>query len=140
MKRSTDRILTTHAGSLPRPEGLRELVAAKSSGQSGDQEDLNRRIRTGVAEIVQKQIESGIDIVNDGELSKTSFTDYVRARISGFEERNLSPGETPRQEIAARDIREFPEYFATRSLVGAGESLHHLDSGQPNAHYRSYFK
>ena len=98
------------------------MVAAKSSGQSGDQEDLTRRIRTGVAEVVQKQIESGIDIVNDGELSKTSFTDYVRARISGFEERNLSPEETPRQEIAARDIREFPEYFATRSLVGAGRN------------------
>lgn len=122
MKRSTDRILTTHAGSLPRPDGLRELVAAKSSGQPGDQEDLTRRIRTGVAEVVQMQIESGIDIVNDGELSKTSFTDYVRARISGFEERNLSPGETPRQEIAARDMREFPEYFAARSLIGAGRN------------------
>ena len=122
MKRSTDRILTTHAGSLPRPPGLREIVAAKSAGQPYDEGDLARRIHNGVAEVVRLQVDSGIDVVNDGELSKTSFTDYVRSRISGFEERNLRPEDTPRQEIAARDIIEFPEYFADRSLVGAGRN------------------
>ena len=122
MKRSTDRILTTHAGSLPRPEGLREIVAAKSTGQGVDEEDLNRRIRTGVAEVVQMQMQSGIDIVNDGELSKTSFTDYVRSRISGFEEREMPPEERPTQDIAGRDMLEFPEYFATRAQVGAGRN------------------
>jgi len=122
MKRSTDRILTTHAGSLPRPEGLRDVVVAKSTGQAVDEEDLNRRILTGVAEVVQMQIQSGIDIVNDGELSKTSFTDYVRSRISGFEEREMPPEERPTQDIAGRDMLEFPEYFATRAQVGAGRN------------------
>src|SRR5918996_1282462 len=78
MKRSTDRILITHAGNLPRPEGLLEMVTAKSRGQAVDAEDLNRRLRRDIAEVVQQQIASGIDIVNDGEISKTSFTDYVR--------------------------------------------------------------
>ena len=108
MKRSTDRILTTHAGSLPRPEGLREIVAAKSTGQAVDEEDLNRRIRTGVAEVVQLQIQSGIDIVNDGELSKTSFTDYIHSRISGFEERQMPPEEIPAQDIAGPTCWNFP--------------------------------
>lgn len=122
MKRSTDRILTTHAESLPRPDGLREVIAAKSTGQAVDEEALNRRIRTGVAEVVQMQIQSGIDIVNDGELSKTSFTDYVRSRISGFEEREMPPEERPTQDIAGRDMLEFPEYFAARAQVGAGRN------------------
>ena len=122
MKRSTDRILTTHAGSLPRPDGLREVVAAKSTGEPVDEEALNRRIRSGVAEVVQMQIQSGIDIVNDGELSKTSFTDYVRSRISGFEEREMPPEERPTQDIAGRDMLEFPEYFATRAQVSAGRN------------------
>jgi 5-methyltetrahydropteroyltriglutamate--homocysteine methyltransferase len=108
MKRSTDRILTTHAGSLPRPEGLLEMVTAKSRGQAVDAEDLNRRLRRDIAEVVQQQMTSGIDIVNDGELSKTSFTDYVRDRLGGLDPR---PAEAYASAISGRDMQEFPEYF-----------------------------
>src|SRR5215475_9266214 len=93
MKRSTDRILTTHAGSLPRPADLRAMLTAKSTGQPYDQEAFTKRVRSAVAEVVQKQIEAGIDIINDGELGKPNFTTYARERISGFEERPLKPGE-----------------------------------------------
>ena len=120
MKRSTERILTTHAGSLPRPEGLREIVVAKGTGQPYDEGDLSRRLRSGVADVVRLQIESGLDIVNDGELSKPSFTDYARERIGGLEKREMSPEARPAQAISGRDQREFPEYFASRVQVGAG--------------------
>ncbi|PKB63655.1 MAG: hypothetical protein BZY80_06195 [SAR202 cluster bacterium Io17-Chloro-G2] len=120
MERSTDRILTTHAGSLPRPEGLREIVVAKGTGQPFDEADLSRRLKSGVAEVVRLQLESGLDIVNDGELSKPSFTDYARERIGGLEQPEMSPESRPTQAISGRDQREFPEYFASRVQVGAG--------------------
>ncbi len=82
---STDRILTTHAGSLPRPPELRDLVAAKADGTPYDAAAYAQRLRAGVAEVVRRQAECGIDCVNDGELSKTNFTDYVRWRIAGYE-------------------------------------------------------
>ena len=126
MKRSTERILTTHAGSLPRPADLRELLTAKSTGQPYNQEAFTQRVRSAVTEVVQKQIESGIDIINDGELGKPNFTTYARERLSGFEERPLKPGEgSVLLEISGRDRKEFPEYFATRpGFTGAG--LHHV--------------
>ena len=87
MHYSTDRILVTHAGSLPRPPDLRAMVVAKSAGESYEAVTLNRRLAESVAEIVRRQIDAGIDIVNDGELSKYNFTDYVRERIAGYEAR-----------------------------------------------------
>jgi len=66
---STDRILTTHAGSLPRPPDLREMVLAKANGTPYDPAALDARLRSAVAETVQRQAECGIDVVNDGELS-----------------------------------------------------------------------
>jgi len=126
MKRSTDRILTTHAGSLPRPADLREMLTAKSNGQPYNQEAFTQRVRSAVTEVVQKQIESGIDIINDGELGKPNFTYYARERLSGFEERSLKPGEgSVLLEISGRDRKEFPEYFATRTGF-TGASLHHV--------------
>src|ERR1700723_1102557 len=68
---STDRILTTHAGSLPRPPDLREMVLAKANGEPYDPTELDERLKSAVAEAVRRQVESGIDCVNDGELSKT---------------------------------------------------------------------
>jgi 5-methyltetrahydropteroyltriglutamate--homocysteine methyltransferase len=113
MIRSTDRIMITHAGALPRPDDLRDLVFARSAGREYDAALLSRRLRESVAEAVQKQVESGIDSVNDGELSKTNFTNYVRERLSGFETRSVAPGEGPPPlMITGRDIVEFPEYFA----------------------------
>jgi len=93
MMRSTHRILTTHAGSLPRPDDLRALVAAKAGGLPYAEDALAGRVRSAVAEVVRKQVESGIDSVNDGELSKPSFTTYVRGRLGGIEVREPKPGE-----------------------------------------------
>ena len=81
---STDRILVTHAGSLPRPPDLRAMVVAKAAGEAYDGDLFNRRLAESVAETVRRQLDSGIDIVNDGELSKYNFTDYVRGRIAGL--------------------------------------------------------
>jgi len=121
VKRSLDRILVTHAGSLPRPADLRELVAAKSSGQPYDAAALARRLREAVAEVVRRQVATGIDIVNDGELSKPNFLSYARERLAGFEVRQFPPGqEPPVLSISARDRREFPEYFATRGGRATG--------------------
>ncbi len=124
MKRSTERILTTHAGSLPRPPDLRALITAKASGQPYDAAALAQRLREAVAETVRRQVACGIDIVTDGELSKTNFTNYARERLRGFEVREFAPGEGPAPlSISGRDQHEFGEYFATRTgWVGVGPS------------------
>jgi 5-methyltetrahydropteroyltriglutamate--homocysteine methyltransferase len=106
---STDRILTTHAGALPRPPDLREMVVARANGATGDEAAFEDNLRAGVAEVVRRQAECGIDCVNDGELSKTNFTDYVRWRISGYVERPSSG--TRRLSITARDETKFAGYF-----------------------------
>src|SRR5271169_227212 len=106
---STERIMTTHAGSLPRPVDLRDMVVAKANGSSYDAEALERRLKSAVAETVQHQAECGLDCVNDGELSKTNFTDYVRWRIAGYVVR---PSAGPRRlSITARDETKFADYF-----------------------------
>jgi len=109
MNYSTDGILTTHAGSLPRPAGLMDTVLAKARGEAYDQGAFAARLRAAVAEVVKRQVECGLDIVNDGELSKPNFTDYVAARIAGCENR---PGTGFRRlSMTARDERQFREYF-----------------------------
>jgi 5-methyltetrahydropteroyltriglutamate--homocysteine methyltransferase len=110
---STNRILTTHAGSLPRPPDLMEMVFAKANGSPYDPTRLDQRLKSAVAEVVLRQAECGIDCVNDGELSKTNFTDYVRWRIAGYEERPSSGAR--RLSITARDERKFAGYFATNA-------------------------
>ena len=106
---STDRILTTHAGSLPRPAGLMDMVLSKARGEPHDQAALGAQLRSAVADVVERQVACGLDIVNDGELSKPNFTDYVLSRIAGCESR---PGSGDRRlSITARDERKFPEYF-----------------------------
>src|SRR5437879_1436506 len=112
MKRSTDRILVTHAGTLPRPADLAPMVAARANGQPYDEAALATRLRSAVAEGVKAQIAAGIDVVNDGELSKTSFSNYIRERFSGLETRALTPEERgPSRQIYGRDEKDFPEYF-----------------------------
>ena len=114
MKRSTDRILATHAGALPRPDDLKDLVFAKARGDAFDANLLARRLRESVAEVVRRQVECGMDFVNDGEISKTNFTNYCRERLSGFETRHFGPGEGPPPlDISGRDEKLFPEYFAS---------------------------
>ncbi len=84
MKRSVDRFLTTHTGSLPRPPDLVEMMFAKEEGVPVEPAALARRIRESVAEVVEKQIACGVDIVNDGELSKPSYATYIKDRLDGF--------------------------------------------------------
>jgi 5-methyltetrahydropteroyltriglutamate--homocysteine methyltransferase len=97
---SADRILTTHAGSLPRPDDLADLIWARMDGQEVDGAALEARIDDAVAEIVSKQREAGIDVVSDGEMSKTGFSTYVNERFSGFDGRS---------EFQADDVADFPE-------------------------------
>jgi 5-methyltetrahydropteroyltriglutamate--homocysteine methyltransferase len=120
MKRNTNRILTMHAGSLARPPELREMVLAKSNGQPYDAEALARRLRSAVAEVVQQQIAVGLDSINDGEFSKTNFTNYARERLSGHAERSGASG-NPLARIYGRDAQEFSEYFAGRGNLGGRE-------------------
>jgi 5-methyltetrahydropteroyltriglutamate--homocysteine methyltransferase len=84
MKRSSERFLTTHTGSLPRPDDLIHLMYAKENGETVDPAALAARVRSAVAEVVGKQVAAGIDIVNDGEMSKPSYATYVKDRLAGF--------------------------------------------------------
>lgn len=103
MKRSTDRILTTHTGSLPRPADLVPLVDAKDKGEPYDEAEFGDKVRSAVTDIVQTQVDNGVDIVSDGEQGKASFALYVQARIDGF------GGFNPEPRIVA-DRRDFPEW------------------------------
>ncbi|MEO8740406.1 MAG: cobalamin-independent methionine synthase II family protein [Casimicrobiaceae bacterium] len=84
MKRSTERFLTTHTGSLPRPADLIRTMFAKEEGVPVEPEALERRIAAAVKEVVRKQVDAGIDIVDDGEMSKPSYATYIKDRLSGF--------------------------------------------------------
>src|SRR6202035_5953784 len=84
MKTSQDRILTTHVGSLPRPPELRQLLVRKDQGEPYDKAELDRLTRQAVIDIVRRQADVGIDIVNDGEMSKPGYSTYVADRLSGF--------------------------------------------------------
>jgi 5-methyltetrahydropteroyltriglutamate--homocysteine methyltransferase len=102
----TDRILTTHVGSLPRPHDLLDLMKAKLTGLEYDRDIYDSRIRRAVTETVRRQVEAGIDIVNDGEQSKPGFYTYVRERLEGFEPRPDYRVQSWPLEVAA-----FPEYY-----------------------------
>ena len=109
------RILTTHVGSLPRSEELRALVFARAEGEPYDVAVLATMLRDEVAAIVRKQVAVGVDVVNDGELGKTNFQNYVRERIGGFETRAPRPDEAPPHNNSARDAVRFGEYFAQKA-------------------------
>jgi len=84
VKRSTERFLTTHAGSLPRPEGLVRMMYAKEEGVPVDDKALRARIRSSVEDVVHKQAGAGVDVISDGEMSKPSYATYVKDRLDGF--------------------------------------------------------
>src|SRR5215831_495084 len=84
MLHSTERFLTTHTGSLPRPEDLIRMMYAKEEGVPVDATALSDRVAAAVEEVVRKQSAAGIDIVNDGEMSKPSYATYIKDRLSGF--------------------------------------------------------
>jgi len=123
VRRSTERILTTHAGSLARPDDLRELLVARDTGRPYDQVELASRVRRAVAEVVKQQVAVGLDVVNDGEESKRNFTTYARERLGGVEERALAEGERVLAMIYGRDALEFPEYFAGRGNMAGREAV-----------------
>jgi 5-methyltetrahydropteroyltriglutamate--homocysteine methyltransferase len=113
MQRSTERFLTTHTGSLPRPDDLVRTMFAKEEGVPVDREALDRHIAAAVAEVVRKQVDAGIDIVDDGEMSKPSYATYVKDRLTGFG----GEGNT----FVYQDLAEFPR-LATRVFGDPGRS------------------
>jgi 5-methyltetrahydropteroyltriglutamate--homocysteine methyltransferase len=119
VRKSNDRIITTHCGSLPRPEELIALLAARDSGDELDAQALEKRISDSVTEVVRRQVETGIDVVNDGEHSKSSFTSYTGARLGGL---------APMEQLAAarrpsRDELEFSAvYEEQRAMYAARPS------------------
>ena len=84
MKTSTERILTTHVGSIPRPESVRVLLRARLGGQAIDEAELAARTAEAVTDVVRRQAQAGLDVVSDGEMSKTSFLAYTDDRLTGF--------------------------------------------------------
>jgi 5-methyltetrahydropteroyltriglutamate--homocysteine methyltransferase len=131
MRFSTERILTTHAGALPQPADLKEMHGARAAGKADavSNDAFARRVRAAVAEVVQKQIACGIDIVNDGEVGKSNFSRYARERLSGFVERDVRPEDRP-STIYQRDLGEFADYFRARS-THRGDNLRRVFCNGP---------
>ncbi|MGZ5854703.1 MAG: hypothetical protein ACXWJ0_11265, partial [Xanthobacteraceae bacterium] len=107
IQQNTDRIQTTHIGSLPRPHDLLDLMKAKYSGKPYDQEALEKTLTAAVKASVRKQVECGIDIVTDGEFSKPGFFTYIQERLEGFETRPNS-----KVKLFETEVEAFPEYYA----------------------------
>ena len=109
MQRSVERILTTHAGSLARPTEVFDLLSAQGRGEPVDPALFAERVQAAVAHCVREQVEHGVDIVSDGELSKPQFADYVADRLHGFEGTNPTPGFVR----PTRRPEPFPAYAVT---------------------------
>ena len=117
MRTSTDRILTTHVGSLPRPQDVVDALFAQDRGETIDPATFDATIRAAVIDAVQKQIAAGVDVVSDGETSKISYATYIRHRLTGFE-----IGESPRQ--VPSDIDDFPGFKARLAKIGDTPRYH----------------
>jgi 5-methyltetrahydropteroyltriglutamate--homocysteine methyltransferase len=122
MKISTDRILTTHVGSLPRPPDLLALLEARETGRGFDEAAFETRLADNVREIVAKQVAAGIDSVCDGELGKISYTTYVRHRFSGIGAVRGGDNEAPPQAAAHRDLLDHPDYMQRYNRARGGTS------------------
>jgi 5-methyltetrahydropteroyltriglutamate--homocysteine methyltransferase len=112
MRISTDRILVTHVGSMPRPQRVVDLLARKEAGESYDPESFDATMAEAVAETVRKQRAAGVDVVSDGEQSKPSYATYIKDRLSGFS------GDSPAMRGA--DLEDFPGYFRKLMARRAG--------------------
>jgi 5-methyltetrahydropteroyltriglutamate--homocysteine methyltransferase len=108
MKHSVDRILTTHVGSLPRPDDLFEMMLARMDGKAVDEQAYKERVRAAVQETVKQQTSVGLDVVSDGEMGKPSFITYAAQRLAGLEKRE---GSRPSPFANTRETRDFPEYY-----------------------------
>ncbi len=116
MKHSTEKILTTHTGSLPRPTEVQELLYVQERGEPFDQAIFEEKVRSAVQATVRQQVAARIDIINDGEMSKISYVTYVKHRLTGF-----SRVDAPRRRVWA-DLEEFPAY-AQRLWQPTGRSV-----------------
>jgi 5-methyltetrahydropteroyltriglutamate--homocysteine methyltransferase len=112
MKTSTDRILTTHVGSLPRPQDVVDLLFAQDRGDAYDAGQLHETMQRSVSNLARLQTECGLDIISDGETSKISYATYIRHRLNGFE-----PGSVPR--ATPQDLDDYPEYRDKIAAAGA---------------------
>jgi len=111
MKTSSERILTTHVGSLPRSEAVTEVLFARENGELENREAAQRTISEAVREVVRRQVATGIDIVNDGEMNKISYATYIKDRLAGF------GGDTPREP--GQDLVDFPGLMEKLAKTGA---------------------
>src|SRR5262249_23666595 len=102
MLRSSERFLTTHTGSLPRPDDLIDLIVAREAGETVDASALAQRIREATREVVHRQADTGIDIPSDGEFSKPGFNNYIKDRLTGF-----GGGQTPWR---LPEMADFPDF------------------------------
>jgi len=113
MKRSTDRILTTHVGSLVRPLAIRDVMWARERDNAYDEAAFNKTLRDEVANVVRQQVDTGIDVVSDGEFGKAGWIRYVAERLGGFEHREFREGDheaTPNHLIP--EVAQFAEFYA----------------------------
>src|SRR5580704_1104262 len=109
MKTSTDRILTTHTGSLPRPKPLIDLILRREKGEAIEADAFEGEVVEAVDGVVAQQVAAGIDVVSDGEMSKPSYTTYIRHRVSGIE---MDPraAEKGRDIMIGRDMLAHPDF------------------------------
>jgi 5-methyltetrahydropteroyltriglutamate--homocysteine methyltransferase len=127
MKRSTNRILTTHAGSLPRPADLLAMGEAKQDGKPVDAAVYEARLTEAVGEIVRRQAAIGIDVIDDGEYGKPGFVSYVNDRLGGFEP---DPPRTGRNSWAgSREAKAFPEFYTEGGSRSGSRHLHMVCTG-----------
>ena len=112
MKLGTERVLTTHVGSLPRPAAVSDMLLARENGTLTDQGAFDACMRGAVKEVVRRQVEAGIDIVSDGEMSKIGYSTYVKDRLDGFS------GDSPRRVPA--DLALYPDYV--QRIAAQGET------------------
>ncbi|MBV9169241.1 MAG: hypothetical protein JOZ81_04055, partial [Chloroflexi bacterium] len=116
MQRSSERMLTTHTGSLPRPADVRELVAGRDQREVRNNPEAGPRIQAAVEASVRKQVEIGLDIPNDGEMGRVGFSSYATERLTGFD--------GPKRPMVMQIDRQlFPEYFADLGPAGALRQL-----------------
>jgi len=133
MKRSTERILTTHVGSLARPDALIPILRSMDRGQPYDRPTYARLVREAVTDIVRKQTEAGVDIVTDGEQGKASFFGYIVERFNGFERKPARLGQEGTPRATGREYLAFPDYYAWSERIAewaggrGGDRRHGVD-------------
>ena len=133
MKRSTERILTTHVGSLARPDSLVPILKAMDRVQPYDRETYAKLVRDAVADVVRRQTDAGVDIVTDGEQGKASFFGYIVERFDGFTRKPAPTGHEGNPRGTSREYRAFPDYYAWSERIAewaggrGGDRRHGVD-------------